>query len=81
MALNPDCFIGREHFKKSMDTYINSIKESGRAKNKKEILMPGEPEYRTESQRLKDGIPLPLTTLNELTALGESFGLSLPLMD
>jgi LDH2 family malate/lactate/ureidoglycolate dehydrogenase len=81
MALDPDCFIGRENFKKSMDRYIKSIKESGKAKNKREILMPGEPEYRTESQRLKEGIPLPSTTVNELTVLGESFGLSLPCMD
>jgi len=81
MALDPDCFIGRENFKKNMDTYVKSIKESGKAKNKKEILMPGEPEYRTESQRLKEGIPLPLNTVNELTVLGEAFDLSLPLME
>lgn len=81
MALDPDCFIGRENFKKSMDRYIKSIKESGKAKNKREILMPGELGYRTESQRLKEGIPLPLTTVNELTVLGESFGLSLPFID
>jgi LDH2 family malate/lactate/ureidoglycolate dehydrogenase len=43
--------------------------------------MPGEPEYRTESERLKDGIPLESTTLQELVALGKSFGISLSLMD
>ncbi len=81
MALDPDCFIGKENFKKSMDSYIKSIKESGKAENKTEILMPGEPEYRTESQRLKEGIPLSSNTVKELMGLGESFGLSLPSMD
>jgi LDH2 family malate/lactate/ureidoglycolate dehydrogenase len=81
MALDPDCFIGKENFKKSMDSYIRSIKESGKAENKAEILMPGEPEYQTESERLKQGIPLSPSTVKELIDLGESFGLSLPLMD
>ena len=81
MALDPDCFVGKEQFKKSMDRYIKSIKESGKARNKTEILMPGEPEYQTESQRLKEGIPLSSNTVKELIGLGESLGLSVPFMD
>jgi LDH2 family malate/lactate/ureidoglycolate dehydrogenase len=81
MVIDPDCFIGRENFKKDMDRYIRSIKESGKAKNAAEILMPGEPEYRTEAHRLKEGIPLESTTLKELVALGKSLGVSLSLMD
>jgi len=64
-----------------MDRYIQTIKESRKADNAAEILMPGEPEYRTETQRLKEGIPLPPATIKELVALGESFGISLPMMD
>ena len=51
MAIDPDCFIGRDKFKKEMDRYIKSIKESAKAQNVTEILMPGEPEYRTEAER------------------------------
>jgi LDH2 family malate/lactate/ureidoglycolate dehydrogenase len=80
MVIDPDCFIGREKFKKDMDHYIKSIKESGKAKNATEILMPGEPEYQTETERLKEGIPLTPATVKELVALGESFGISLPFM-
>ena len=43
-----------------------------------EILMPGEPEYRTETKFLKEGIPLAPNTVKELTTLGKSLGLSLP---
>ena len=81
LALDPDCFIGKENFKKSMDRYIQSIKESGKAKNVTEILMPGEPEYQTESRRQKEGIPLPSNTMKELIALGTLSGVSLNFMD
>jgi len=81
MAIDPECFIGREEFKKEMDRYIKSIKESAKAQNVTEILMPGEPEYRTASERQKQGIPLAATTLQELAVLSESLGISLSLMD
>jgi len=81
MALDSDCFIGREEFKRNMDAYIRSIKESARAKGSEEILMPGEPEHRTELRLLKEGIPLAPNTVKELTTLGESLGLSFSFME
>jgi LDH2 family malate/lactate/ureidoglycolate dehydrogenase len=81
MAIDPDCFIGREKFKKEMDRYIKSIKESAKAQNVTEILMPGEPEHKTEAERLKQGILLAATTLQELTAIGESLGIFLRFID
>jgi len=76
MAIDPECFTGRENFKKEMDRYIKGIKESAKAQNATEILMPGEPEYRTEAERLKEGIPLASTTKQELVSLGKSLGIS-----
>ena len=58
MAIDPDCFIGRDKFKREMDLYIKGIKDSAKAKNCSEILMPGEPELKTETERLKEGIRL-----------------------
>ena len=81
MAMDPDCFIGREEFKQNMDAYIRSIKESAKAAGTKEILVPGEPEYRTEVRLMKEGIPLPPSTVKELIALGETLGNSLSFMD
>jgi len=78
MALDPDCFLGREEFKKNMDAYIQSIKESARAQGTEEILVPGEPEFRTESHFLKEGIPLPPNTIKELFSLSESLGIAHP---
>ena len=81
MAIDPDCFIGRDNFKKGMDRYIKSIKDSAKARNATEILVPGEPELRTERERLKNGIPLGPATIKELVVLGQSLGISFPLMD
>jgi LDH2 family malate/lactate/ureidoglycolate dehydrogenase len=72
MALDPDCFLGREEFKKNMDRYIRSIKESTKAEGTEEILMPGEPELRTEQKYRKEGIPLVPNTVKELMALSET---------
>ncbi|MCX5919163.1 MAG: Ldh family oxidoreductase [Deltaproteobacteria bacterium] len=67
--------MGREAFKKNVDAYIETIKGSARASGTKEILVPGEPEYRTEVKFLKDGIPLAANTVKELTSLGQSLGI------
>ncbi len=77
-AMDPDGFIGREEFKKNMDAYIQGIKGSPRARGTAEILMPGEPEHRTEVEFLKQGIPLPPNTVKELIALAEALGIANP---
>jgi LDH2 family malate/lactate/ureidoglycolate dehydrogenase len=77
MALDPDCFIGREEFKRGMDLYIKGIKESAKASGIGEILVPGEPEYRTEVQRMEKGIPLNMNTVKELDAFATMLGIPL----
>jgi LDH2 family malate/lactate/ureidoglycolate dehydrogenase len=80
LALDPDCFIGKDEFKKNMDAYIQKHKESPKAPGVDEILVPGEPESRTEARLLKEGIPLPPNTVKELTTLGESLGVLFEMM-
>lgn len=81
MALDPDCFLGREDFKKNMDAYIKEIKESNKAQDTQEILMPGEPEHQTEVERLQMGIPMAENTVKELKSLGESLGINLDFLE
>ena len=78
-AIDPDCFIGRDEFKREVDRYIAKIKQSAKAKNCEEIVIPGEPELRTETERLQNGIPMMPATIDELAALGESLGISFSL--
>ncbi len=77
MVIDPECFIGRQEFKKNMGRYIKGIKDSRPAKNVAEILVPGEPELRTQAERLEKGIPLVKRTVGDLTKLGQRLGLSL----
>ena len=77
MVIDPECFVGRKEFKKGMDDYITTIKESGRAKGVEEIFLPGEIEARTEVERLKNGILLSRATANDLISLAGHLGLSI----
>jgi LDH2 family malate/lactate/ureidoglycolate dehydrogenase len=81
VAIDPDCFVGRDEFKREMDRYITNIKQSAKARNCAEILIPGEPELRTENERLKIGIPMAPSTTSELVALGKSLGISVSLFE
>jgi LDH2 family malate/lactate/ureidoglycolate dehydrogenase len=77
MVIDPDCFIGRNEFRKAMDQYIGRIKETGKAKGVAEIFMPGEIEARTETERLEKGIPVTEATATELKNLAERMDLEL----
>jgi LDH2 family malate/lactate/ureidoglycolate dehydrogenase len=79
MVIDPECFIGRGAFKQAMDQYIEAIKNSDRAHNVDEILMPGEIEARNEAEYLKDGIPLAAATAKELQALSHRLEVDLEL--
>ena len=78
MAVDPDCFVGRDEFKTLMDEYIDAIKDSGPADGVKEILMPGELEARTESDYTGNGIPLAQATVEDLARLAQRLGLETP---
>jgi LDH2 family malate/lactate/ureidoglycolate dehydrogenase len=55
-VINVDMFTPIDEFKKGMDDIITKIKSSKLAPGFKEILMPGEPDWREEEKRLKEGI-------------------------
>ncbi|MFH2132128.1 MAG: Ldh family oxidoreductase [bacterium] len=58
MAIKPDLFMPLEEYKSRMDTLISRSKACEKAAGFKEILIPGEPEARTENERRATGIPL-----------------------
>jgi LDH2 family malate/lactate/ureidoglycolate dehydrogenase len=77
MALDPDCFIDGRPSKRTW-TPIETIKRSARASGTEEILVPGEPEYRTEQKFLK-GESLAPNTAKRINPSGKSLGI--PLFD
>ena len=44
-----------------------------------EMLLPGELEYRKEVERRRDGLPIPVTTYEELAQLAEEYDIKAPL--
>ncbi|MFQ6094991.1 MAG: Ldh family oxidoreductase [Candidatus Bathyarchaeia archaeon] len=66
-AINIETFMPTDQFKREMDELIRAMKKSKPRPGFREILLPGEPEFRTEQKRLKEGIYLPERTWKEIT--------------
>ena len=58
MAFNPTMLMPGEDFGAKVDAYIRDLKSSRPDPRFDEILMPGEPEFRTEKERLVSGVPM-----------------------
>lgn len=61
-----------------VDSLIDGIKALPPAEGFSEVMVPGEPEDRVEEERRRDGIPLPLGTVENLRAVAAELGVSLP---
>lgn len=56
-AIDVEAFIDYKEFVLNIETWIEGLKALSKAESFKEILYPGEPEYRTYIHRLEHGIP------------------------
>jgi LDH2 family malate/lactate/ureidoglycolate dehydrogenase len=79
MAIDVNTFIPIDAFKSRVAALIALINGSELAPGFKEILMPGEREFRTEQARRELGIPLSIAVLDKLRSLAEELGLDFDL--
>ena len=77
-AIDIATFTDPEQYKKDVDDTIAGIKGLPRQDEAKEIMVPGDPEKATEKDRLTNGIPLPVGTVEKIFAAAEQFSLDLP---
>jgi LDH2 family malate/lactate/ureidoglycolate dehydrogenase len=77
-AIDIGLFGDVETYKKNVDELIDELKALPKAEGVDDIMMPGEPEFRTHQERAMDGIPLPPGTLQKLRDAAARFGLALP---
>jgi LDH2 family malate/lactate/ureidoglycolate dehydrogenase len=77
-AINIGFFIEATTYKKHVDEMIDQIKALPKIEGVAEIMVPGEPEYRTLSERTQRGIPLPPGTVQKLRDTSARFGIPLP---
>lgn len=73
-ALDIGRFIPLERFVHSVRTVIAHVKSSKRAPGVDEILAPGEVEFRTHQQRLKEGIPVSEGIWQAIVSKGRELG-------
>ena len=71
IVVNPEFLGGRDAFKTRVDAMIDELKRCPVADGAKEILYPGELEWRREAAALRDGIELPEASEKELARAEE----------
>ena len=76
-ALDIESFMPIDEFKRRSDNLIQAVKSSKLRPGFDEILIPGEPELRTEKKRLEEGVYVPEKTWEELKSIGMKLGLDL----
>jgi LDH2 family malate/lactate/ureidoglycolate dehydrogenase len=78
IALKADLFMPLDAFKQRMQTMAKRVKAQTLAEGFEEIQIPGEPEQRTETARLKNGIPLTPDVIAALKSEADLAGFSFP---
>ncbi len=76
-AMRIDAFRKPEEFKKDMDQWIQRFRNAKPIEGYEKVLIPGDPEREFEVQRMKEGIPLLHTVVEDLTEVGRKFNLNL----
>ncbi len=76
-AMRIDAFRPAEEFKKNMDQWIQRFKTAKTVGGKERVIIPGEPETEMEKERMKNGIPLLESVIEDLKKLGEKFNVKM----
>jgi LDH2 family malate/lactate/ureidoglycolate dehydrogenase len=75
IAVNLEVFQGADAHRRMVAEFAAGLKETPRAADCDEILLPGEPEWRCKEARERDGIPLPEKTWARICETAASLGL------
>lgn len=75
IALSIEAFQPLDEFRQMVAEFTARIKEIPRAADCEEILLPGEPEWRSKARREREGIPLPDKTWQRIQETAASLGL------
>lgn len=76
-AMRIDAFRPAEEFKSHMDNWIKRFRNAKPADGYDRVLIPGDPEREISVQRMKEGIPLVESVVNDLRKTGMQLGVEL----
>jgi LDH2 family malate/lactate/ureidoglycolate dehydrogenase len=77
LAMKPDLFVGADDYRTRMDTLIERVRACPTAADSNEVLIPGDPERRTEETRRRTGIPYSATEVAALQQEAAKAGVAL----
>lgn len=72
-AMRIDAFRPANEFKQHMDKWIQRFRTAKPIAGHEKVIIPGDPEREMQAIRIKEGIPLLPTVIDDLTALGNKF--------
>lgn len=78
LAIDVSAFSALETYADNVDSLIDAVKGLPKALGFQEILVPGEMEARIRDDRMRDGIPLPNQTINNLRSVGAQYNVNFP---
>src|SRR5690606_23517302 len=76
IAVDPTRFLPGGEFRRRVDVLVRDVRSSRPAAGFDRVMVPGEREHRTREERLRAGIPLPSTLVEELDAMAAELGRS-----
>ncbi len=76
-AMRIDAFRPAEEFKQHIDNWLQRFRSAKPANGYDKVLVPGDPEREMEAIRMKEGIPIVESVVNDLKMVGEKFGIEL----
>ena len=76
-AMRIDAFQPAAQFKVQMDQWLSRFRNATPVSDQEKVLVPGDPERKMETERRQNGIPLLTVVLEDLSTLGEKFGIKL----
>jgi LDH2 family malate/lactate/ureidoglycolate dehydrogenase len=76
-AMRIDAFRPADEFKIHMDKWIKRFSSSNTIEGQNKVYIPGEPEVEFEKERMKNGIQLLESVIEDLKIVGDKFGVAL----
>ena len=78
LVIDPGRFFGPGEFAGRMERLAQMVKSSEAAPGYDEVLIAGEPEWRKARERERDGIPIPASLWEQLSATATALNVSVP---
>lgn len=77
MAIDPCAFTAEDEFERKVAEFVEDVKASKKAPGFSEILVPGEPEYRTRERTLRNGVEIADAVWQEIDEICRDLGIKL----